>query len=74
MGRVARAISPAPGARTIRMCSLDGRNRGWPEPPGLERESLRSFGGEERGAVGLVEACARWTCAVSFDQTTRPEK
>jgi hypothetical protein len=42
-------------------------------PPVLGKESLRSFGGEE-GGDGPVEACARWTCAVSFDQTTRPEK
>jgi hypothetical protein len=44
------AIPPAPGARTIRMCSLDGRNRGITEPPVLGNESLRSFGEAEKGA------------------------
>ena len=45
------AIPRAPGARTIRMCSLDGRNKGMTKPPVRGTESFRSLGKEDRGQM-----------------------
>jgi len=53
------------------MCSLDGRNRGMAEPPVLGNENRRSFGGEEKGADGLVEACARAARSVVSEESVR---
>ena len=75
-------IPPAPGARTIRMCSLDGRNRGITEPPVPGNESLRGVGGEGgqivQSRLVLAQRAAsegpRWTRAVGDQQATCPRE
>jgi len=52
--------SPAPGARTIRMCSLDGRNRNLPTAPRLRETRIGTKAGPRwTAAIGIIRAALR---------------